>query len=171
MAITISGSGITSANIADGTIVNADVNDVAASKLTGALPAISGASLTGIATGGNYAFGAFSRSFSTGTSSITGLSFQPSGIIAWSGKQYSGQGQSMGVQFASTMNNWGQYHSSTANEMCIECANGKPFQIYTTATDRHEGYVTTWNSDGFTITWSNSGNPGGTGRYLYLAFG
>jgi len=48
MAITISGSGITSANIADGTIVNADVNDVAASKLTGALPAIDGSSLTGI---------------------------------------------------------------------------------------------------------------------------
>jgi len=38
MAITISGSGITSANIADGTIVNADVNASAAidaSKLTG----------------------------------------------------------------------------------------------------------------------------------------
>jgi hypothetical protein len=48
MAITISGSGITSANIADGTIVNADIADVAASKLTGALPAISGASLTGV---------------------------------------------------------------------------------------------------------------------------
>jgi len=52
MAITISGSGITSANIADGTIVNADVNDVAASKLTGALPAISGASLTNLPAGG-----------------------------------------------------------------------------------------------------------------------
>ena len=52
MAITISGSGITSANIADGTIVNADVNDVAASKLTGALPAISGASLTNLPGGG-----------------------------------------------------------------------------------------------------------------------
>ena len=39
MAITISGSGITSANIADGTIVNADINSSAAidgSKLTGA---------------------------------------------------------------------------------------------------------------------------------------
>jgi len=45
MAITISGSGITSANIADGTIVNADVSDVAASKLTGALPAIDGSAL------------------------------------------------------------------------------------------------------------------------------
>jgi len=51
MAITISGSGITSANIADGTIVNADVNDVAASKLTGALPAIDGSSLTGVSGG------------------------------------------------------------------------------------------------------------------------
>ena len=39
MAITISGSGITSANIADGTITNADINSSAAidgSKLTGA---------------------------------------------------------------------------------------------------------------------------------------
>ena len=51
MAITISGSGITSANIADGTIANADINDVASSKLTGALPAIDGSSLTGITTG------------------------------------------------------------------------------------------------------------------------
>ena len=43
------GTGIvTSAKILDGTIANADVNDVAASKLTGALPAISGASLTGL---------------------------------------------------------------------------------------------------------------------------
>jgi len=48
MAITINGSGITSSEIADGTITNADVNDVAASKLTGALPAIDGASLTGL---------------------------------------------------------------------------------------------------------------------------
>lgn len=51
MAITISGSGITSANIADGTIVNADVSDVAASKLTGALPAIDGSALTGVGGG------------------------------------------------------------------------------------------------------------------------
>jgi len=38
MSITLSGSGITSANIADGTIVNADINSsaaIAASKLTG----------------------------------------------------------------------------------------------------------------------------------------
>jgi hypothetical protein len=47
MAITIAGSGIVSANIADGTIVDADMGGMAASKLTGALPAISGSALTG----------------------------------------------------------------------------------------------------------------------------
>jgi len=45
-------SAVTSAKISDGSIVNADVNDVAASKLTGALPAISGASLTNLPGGG-----------------------------------------------------------------------------------------------------------------------
>tara|TARA_B110000263_G_C15079031_1_gene405413 strand:+ start:55 stop:264 length:210 start_codon:yes stop_codon:yes gene_type:complete len=49
MAITINGSGITSANIADGAIVNADVSDLAASKLTGALPALDASALTGVA--------------------------------------------------------------------------------------------------------------------------
>ena len=39
---------ITSAKIVDGTIVNADVNDLASSKLTGAMPAVSGASLTSL---------------------------------------------------------------------------------------------------------------------------
>jgi|TARA_R100001460_G_scaffold11736_2_gene27191 hypothetical protein len=48
---TITGLQINSANIVDGSIVNADINDLAASKLTGALPAISGASLTGISAG------------------------------------------------------------------------------------------------------------------------
>ncbi len=47
---TITGLQINSANIVDGSIVNADINDLAASKLTGALPAISGAALTGIDT-------------------------------------------------------------------------------------------------------------------------
>ena len=43
---------VDSGTIATGTIVDADVNDLAASKLTGALPAISGASLTGVGVAG-----------------------------------------------------------------------------------------------------------------------
>ena len=48
---TITGLQINSANIVDGSIVNADINDLAASKLTGALPAISGAALTNLDAG------------------------------------------------------------------------------------------------------------------------
>ncbi len=48
---TLANNAVVTGKIADGTIANADINDLAASKLTGALPAISGASLTGITTG------------------------------------------------------------------------------------------------------------------------
>ena len=48
MALVLNGSGITSANLVNGTIVDEDVADVAASKLTGYLPAIDGSALTGV---------------------------------------------------------------------------------------------------------------------------
>jgi hypothetical protein len=48
---TLASNAVVTGKIADGTIANADINDLAASKLTGALPAISGANLTGITTG------------------------------------------------------------------------------------------------------------------------
>jgi len=56
MAITINGStnsitGLANGGLPDGCILDADINGMAASKLSGALPAISGASLTGIAAG------------------------------------------------------------------------------------------------------------------------
>ena len=44
---TLATDSVVTGKIADGTIANADIADLAASKLTGALPAISGASLTG----------------------------------------------------------------------------------------------------------------------------
>ena len=55
MAIVINGSGtitgISAGGLPDGCIVDADINGMAASKLSGALPAISGASLTGLSSG------------------------------------------------------------------------------------------------------------------------
>ena len=45
---TLATDSVVTGKIADGTIANADIADLAASKLTGALPAISAANLTGI---------------------------------------------------------------------------------------------------------------------------
>ena len=47
-ADTLAANSVTAAKIVDGTIVDAEVTSLTASKLTGALPAISGASLTGL---------------------------------------------------------------------------------------------------------------------------
>ena len=47
-ADTLAANSVTAAKIVDGTIVDAEVTSLAASKLTGALPAISGAALTGV---------------------------------------------------------------------------------------------------------------------------
>ena len=56
MPISINGSGsitgISAGGLPDGCILDADINGMAASKLTGALPAISGANLTGISSSG-----------------------------------------------------------------------------------------------------------------------
>jgi len=55
MPISINGSGtvtgISAGGLPDGCIIDADISGVAASKLSGSLPAISGSALTGIATG------------------------------------------------------------------------------------------------------------------------
>ena len=50
-ADTLAANSVTAAKIVDGTIVDAEVTSLAASKLTGDLPAISGANLTGIPAG------------------------------------------------------------------------------------------------------------------------
>ena len=55
MPVTINGSGsitgISAGGLPDGCIVDADINGMASSKLSGALPAISGAALTGLSAG------------------------------------------------------------------------------------------------------------------------
>jgi len=56
MAITLNGSnntigGLANGGLPDGCILDADINGMAASKLSGALPAISGAALTGVSGG------------------------------------------------------------------------------------------------------------------------
>ena len=50
-ADTLASNSVNAAKIVDGTIVDSEVTSLAASKLTGALPAISGAALTGISGG------------------------------------------------------------------------------------------------------------------------
>jgi len=73
MSTTINGTtGID--KIQDGTVVDADVNDVAASKLTGALPAIDGSSLTNLPASGAWSVKSSGSLSGVSSLDITGLS-------------------------------------------------------------------------------------------------
>ena len=124
MAIVINGSGtvtglavgglpdgtVDSGTIATGTIVNADINDLAASKLTGALPAISGASLTNLPGGGKVlqvviGVDSTASTIATTTYTDTGLSaaITPSStsskiLCQWTSQVHLGKDEGMGVQ-------------------------------------------------------------------------
>ena len=84
---TLATDSVVTGKIADGTIANADINDLAASKLTGALPAISGASLTNLPSGGkvlqivNYQ----TATVNTGTTTIPNASAE---VTITMGNQY-----------------------------------------------------------------------------------
>jgi hypothetical protein len=82
---TLATDSVVTGKIADGTIANADIADLAASKLTGALPAISGANITGL-TSTQMPVGSVLQVIQTSshnqTVSTTSTSYVASGIIA-----------------------------------------------------------------------------------------
>ena len=97
---TLATDSVVTGKIADGTIANADINDLAASKLTGALPAISGAALTNLPGGGkvlqvvhmNTSTGT-GVSDATWTATSVELAITPSAtsskiLLMWSGQMY-----------------------------------------------------------------------------------
>ena len=81
-ADTLAGNAVTSAKILDGTIANGDVNDLAASKLTGALPAIDGSSLTNLPAGGKVLQVVNYLHNSSGTSSTSTTTWADTGLTA-----------------------------------------------------------------------------------------
>tara|TARA_B100001029_G_scaffold163646_1_gene153914 strand:- start:381 stop:1022 length:642 start_codon:yes stop_codon:yes gene_type:complete len=150
MAITINGSsnsitGLANGGLPDGCILDADINGMAASKLTGALPAISGASLTGISAGitmvdnwyinsainvgsGTNTLNAnWERGTSAAFGSIGSAMTQSSGLFAFpstgiyycsiNGNMYRGTGyrRYVGFTIQTTADNGSSYFTATSN--------------------------------------------------------
>ena len=116
MAIEINGSGtitgISAGGLPDSCVTDADIAGMAASKLTGALPAIDGSALTGLSGGlfASYALvsdvqssGSHGGSFSSGawrTRTLNTEVFDPDGIVSLSSNQFTLQA---GTYFISAM--------------------------------------------------------------------
>ena len=105
----------------------------------------------------------------TGTQSITGVGFKPKVVIflmsvsatpmASIGFDFGGSGGGLNLSIAN-------YHSSTANAW----APSQPLTAIYGSGVHAIAYITTMDSDGFTITKSKNGSPTGTATVMCLCF-
>ncbi len=134
----------------------------AASSATAA--AASAASVTPL----SVKVGSFTRDLTavSGAVAYTGLGFTPKAIILFGGKQ-----STLGFS-------WGFASSSVMGSVADRgAAGGNYYEINSAVllqTDESGGVnqtavLTSFNADGFTLTWTKNGSPSGTGTYQYLA--
>lgn len=117
----------------------------------------------------NFKQGSFTRDVSvpTGTQSITSVGFKPKALIII-GAIPSTVSASWGMadvnsSFVVFSNNGGTAGQFTAASSLLAT-------IYTTAGNFYQGALSSFDADGFTISWTKTGTPTGTATFGYVAF-
>ena len=152
------GGSITTTAIANSTITNSDISSTAAI-------ALSKLASTPYA---NVDINRFSRDTTvvTGTQSVTGVGFTPVFVIF------------LALEATSDEVSWG--FDDGTNKDCIGRDgatyfwNGQNHSISgrdNGTTDVYNGFISSLDSDGFTISWTKTGSPSGTLSITYLAVG
>ncbi len=156
-----------------GTVANAQLANMAQSTVkgrasgagTGVPTDLSVAQLFGIL-GTRFKVGSFTRdvSVASGTQAVTGVGFQPTAIICLaniSGANQASWGASDGTTNGCVLD----FNSAVAATYAIN-ANLIHVQF---AADAYTGVISTFDADGFTISWTKTGTPTGTATIKYLA--
>ena len=154
-------TGIDATKLADGSVTSTElqyINTLSSNAQT----QIDGAGLTSET-------GSFTRDISTasGTQAITGVGFQPTALIVFVGGG--------GVGRAS----WGMA-SSDGSEVCVNHyhnVSSDQFEHWSNlirieygSGENYRGDLTSFDTDGFTITWTKAGSPTGTVGCKFIAF-
>jgi hypothetical protein len=154
----------------------------------GSLPAISGANLTSLnasnissGTLNSARFGGiqskagyFTYNMSSGsngdTQAITGVGFTPKAVLI-NCLVNAGEPWSVGMQGDGTgtydKNSLTWYNTSNNNEMTYN--RDYAFGLWTSGSDILRGSITTFGTDGFTVTFTHQNSPSGTAEFMYLA--
>lgn len=111
-------------------------------------------------------FTTYDLSTASGTQAITGVGFKPKAVIFLAVINNTTQ-WSLGFDDGNTSRGIGGIGSGTN----IQDNNGSDaLHIRVDGSNHQSGYITTFGSDGFTITWTRIGSPTGTVQIKYLAF-
>ncbi|HAG50554.1 MAG TPA: hypothetical protein DCL42_04370 [Deltaproteobacteria bacterium] len=119
--------------------------------------------------------GQFSRDMTTasGTQAVTGVGFQPKGIILVANRKNQPD-LSIGFDDGSkgavlwdnrldtTADTYTNYHDSGSHSGSIQIVQG--------SSNNYNGYISSFDTDGFTVTWTKNASPTGTLDVNYMAF-
>ena len=165
---TLATNSVYSAELIDGAVDDSHMAAMAASKLTGALPAISGASLTGI-TGNTYMWDTTKNLADSSATTITlsGAGFTPKLVIGWANIGNTDV-TAFGMQASTPV-----AKKSFSNVVTGSYTNhyAEFIRLIPVAANDADFNVTTWGADGITITYDKHNSPTGTARLVIAAFG
>ncbi len=161
-------------HLSAGTVVNAQLANMAQSTVKGRAAAagtgvpvdLTVAQLFTILSP-RFKVGSFTRdvSLASGTQAITGVGFQPTAIVCFANIAAS-SAASWGVSDGSTNG------STTDINPAVPGAysnNTNLITVVVTGADNYVGVISTFDADGFTISWTKTGTPTGTATIKFLA--
>ena len=184
---TYADSSITTDDVLDGTLTNTDISGTAVISVTKIadgsvsntefqyLDGVTSAIQTQINTKGDILYadtrfkvGSFTRDtiLASGTQAVTGVGFTPKAVLFFA------------LQNQSREISWGFDDGTIAQSTYDDQASAGTYQTSsisisdeeTSGTTAYEGIVSSFGSDGFTITWTKTGSPTGTLTIAFLAF-
>jgi hypothetical protein len=168
------GSGLTSLSAANltGTVADARISTLTASKLTGALPALNGSLLTSLPASSVVTkvmtYG-HNTANSTGSFSVTGVGFRPSSYICWAG--WGGNYGNVSISFGdgTTEKCFLMRGDQTPGKWAM---SSDLIAYHWVAGSGNRGTYTfgVWENDGVEIGYSNIGTNSGTFYLQFLFF-
>jgi len=107
-------------------------------------------------------------SLATGTQAVTGVGFKPSAII-FLALQNTTDEASIGIDDDVQPSSIDAYDAITADAWATEGTGGGSIVDRESSSNKYVGSISTFDSDGFTISWTRTNTPTGTLAVHYLA--
>lgn len=104
----------------------------------------------------------------SGSQSITGVGFKPSNVIFLASISLTAQ---MSIGFDNGVNAYSIYQDATAGADRVDRTVNRSIRLeQVSGSIYYLGYISSLDSDGFTITWTKGGAKTGTATIFYIAF-
>jgi hypothetical protein len=118
-----------------------------------------------------FKVGSFTRdsSLASGTQSVTGVGFKPKAIIFLAGQNVATIEKSIGLDDGTTVCQFTDNGGASAGQWVIDCGYASITDVES-AGNYYTGKISSFDSDGFTLSWTKAGSQTGTINIGYLAF-